>query len=103
MQRLRSTRRAALAVIVIASCAAGLCAAVEPPQGAGYRVVSGTLDGGTPQTAAHAPSGYRLRGSIGQPDAATSSAGSLRLEGGFWPSKDRPATGPIFADGFESP
>jgi hypothetical protein len=81
----------------------GLLAASAPPQGGGYRIVSSTLDGGTPQTSIHPASGYRVRGTIGQPDAATSSAGAIRVEGGFWPSKDLPPVGPIFADGFESP
>jgi hypothetical protein len=88
---------------VLMASVTGLPAASEQPQGAGYRVVSSTFDGGTPQTSAHVPSGYRVRATIGQPDAATSSAGAIRIEGGFWPSKDLSTVGPIFADGFETP
>ena len=71
------------------------------PAGAGYRISSSSLDGGTPQVSSHAPSGFRLAGSIGQPDAATSVAGTLRLDGGFWPAPVNIASASIFADGFE--
>jgi hypothetical protein len=73
----------------------------ETPEGAGYRIASSTLDGGTPQVSSHAPSGYRIAGSIGQPDAAVSVAGTLRLEGGFWPAPLKDTSVAIFADSFE--
>lgn len=71
------------------------------PEGAGYRVVSSTLDGGTPQVSTHAASGLRVAGTVGQPDAAVSSAASIRVEGGFWPSTDPSSSSLPFSDGFE--
>jgi hypothetical protein len=40
-----------------------------------------TMDGGGGQSSGGV---YTLNGTIGQPDAATSSSGSYTLEGGFW-------------------
>ena len=42
-----------------------------------------TLDGGGGTSIGN---GYSLSGTIGQPDATTSSGGAFKLEGGFWPA-----------------
>jgi hypothetical protein len=69
--------------------------------GTGYRIVSFTVDGGTPVRVGGA--GLALRGTIGQPDAGTLSGGGLVLRGGFWTGAAGAPNDVIFADGFESP
>lgn len=44
---------------------------------------------------------YQLRGTIGQPDAATMSGSGPLLRGGFWTSRTRPDS--IFKDRFQGP
>lgn len=95
----RTLRRLAALAFVLVSTASG-----QPlPAGGDYRITASTIDGGTPHTSADAGTGFVLRGTIGQTDAAASSAGSVRLEGGFWPAGKAPRGAAIFADGFESP
>jgi hypothetical protein len=43
-----------------------------------------TVDGGGAIPSAQQPSGYRLGGTVGQPDACVSTGGGYRLVGGFW-------------------
>jgi len=88
-------RAARVATLAVAFATTGATGA-----GAGYRIQSSSLDGGTP--VASDGDGYHLRGSVGQPDAGTLAANGYVLRGGFWPGAAA-ANDLIFADGFESP
>ena len=88
-------------ICLTALAVVGDSSAQEAPSGAGYRVAASTLDGGAPQASSHAPSGYRLSGTIGQPDAATSTSGTVVLEGGFWPASQAQRPARVFSNGFE--
>ncbi len=50
---------------------------------AGYDLTWWTVDSGGGSSVG---SGYRLNGTIGQPDAGLLSGGNYRLEGGYWNS-----------------
>jgi hypothetical protein len=59
-----------------------LCAPTAGAQeGSAPVLVSSTVDGGGGQSEG---GGYRLRGTIGQPDAGSHAAQGYVLEGGFW-------------------
>ena len=55
---------------------------LQAPSGTGYAISWWTVDSGANVIGA---GGYRLGGTIGQPDAGKSSAGGYTLTGGFWP------------------
>jgi hypothetical protein len=67
---------------------------------AGYRIESSSIDAGTP--VASDGNGYRLRGSVGQPDAGVLAGSGYLLRGGFWPGASLAPNDIIFADGFET-
>lgn len=70
-------------------------------QGGDYDIVRQSIDGGA-QTAEGA--GYRLAGTLGQPDAApVASGGDYALRGGFHrpAAESVPSEDLLFADGFE--
>jgi hypothetical protein len=72
-------RRLILALLVAAILGAG---AVLAQTGGGYDLTWGTIDAGGGGSAG---GGYRLTGTLGQPDAgATLNGGGYSLSGGFW-------------------
>jgi hypothetical protein len=57
---------------------------------ASYSLDWWTVDGGG--TSSSSGSSFSLGGTIGQPDAGTSSGGTFTLEGGFWDGNSSPST-----------
>lgn len=80
--------RALLAMTVL--CTTGFAAAQS--------LTRSTVDGGG---GASSGGEFRLRGTIGQPDAASASGGTFRLRGGFWIPTNAPQGDALFGDGFE--
>jgi hypothetical protein len=62
--------------------------ALAPAARAQYSIPWYTIDGGGGESSG---GGFTLSGSIGQPDAATSSGGALALSGGYWATAGAPA------------
>jgi hypothetical protein len=68
-----------------------LCSAAAFAQsGGGYDVTRSTIDGGGAMFSTGG--GYRLGGTIGQPDAGALSGGTYALAGGFWSAASAAAT-----------
>jgi hypothetical protein len=61
-------------------------------------LVRSTVDAGGGVSAG---AGYRLHGTIGQPDAQASAGGVYRLMGGFWVPTLAPQGDALFGNGFE--
>lgn len=66
--------------VCVLTCLAGI--ATSHPAGASLSIPWWTIDGGGTTTASGGP--LRLSGTVGQPDAGSSSGGALVLAGGFW-------------------
>jgi len=65
-------------------CTVAMMVAVAVPLArADFSMFWFTLDGGGAQTATGG--GFKLNGTVGQPDAGAASGGSFKLSGGFWP------------------
>ena len=67
-----------------ASYSSAWAAAPVPTQAGAYSRRWFTIDSGGLTASSQQPSGYRLGGTVGQPDAQVSSGAGYRLIGGFW-------------------
>jgi hypothetical protein len=67
----------ALAALILSPVMAG--------NGDSFAIDWSTIDGGGGSSSSSSPGGeFSVRGTIGQPDAATSNGGEFSLQGGFW-------------------
>lgn len=66
-----------LALLVLVSTAGS----TQAQSGGGYDLSWSTVNGGGGESAG---GGFRLAGTVGQPDAAVISDGGYRIQGGFW-------------------
>ncbi len=74
--------RTKLAIFIAALLSLSMPSAPAVADGGGYQLTWYSIDGGG---ATFSTGGaYQLGGSIGQPDAGTSSGGGYTLVGGFW-------------------
>jgi hypothetical protein len=86
-------RKWLLPILIILVLAGTLIVVASVSAITGYSLGWWTVDGGG---SASADGGYSLDGTIGQPDAGTSSGDSYTLAGGFWGGEPSPVDYQIF-------
>ena len=75
------TRQMILITLICAAALASVALAAAAPQTGSYELAWYTVDGGGGTATG---GGYSLSATAGQADAGVLSAGSYRLQGGFW-------------------
>jgi len=93
---IRHSRKRAVALSAVLLVLTSTAASAPVAQGGEFKLKRATIDAGGHTSAGP---GYQLRGTIGQPDAATMSGPGVVLRGGFW-TPSGPSDG-IFKDDFE--